>query len=89
LGDTLAEETCVIIFPNALFGLSPDAPRFDLLRALKRSGRHKVAIPWMVLEGLVAQKVIRQAEAHQEAVSAIRALNCLFRQHKHAHYMQD
>ncbi|WP_438293861.1 PIN domain-containing protein [Streptomyces sp. HUAS TT7] len=75
-GNTLVEETCVIVFDsNALFGLSPDAPKFDLLRALKRSGRHRVAIPWMVQEELVAQKVIRQAEAHQEAVSAVRALN--------------
>ncbi|AKL68116.1 PIN domain-containing protein [Streptomyces sp. Mg1] len=65
----------IVFDSNALFGLSPDAPKFDLLRALKRSGRHKVAIPWMVLEELVAQKVIRQDEAHQEAVSAIRALN--------------
>ncbi|WP_406465823.1 hypothetical protein OH768_00515 [Streptomyces sp. NBC_01622] len=61
----------IIFDSNALFGLSSDAPKFDLLRALKRSGRHKVAIPWMVREELVAQKVIRQAEAHQEAVSAI------------------
>jgi len=32
------------------------------LRALKKSGQHQVAIPWMVREELVAQRVLRYAE---------------------------
>ena len=65
----------IVFDANALFGLSPDASKFDLLRTLKASGREKVGIPWMVREELVAQKVLRQAEAYKEAVSAIRKLN--------------
>jgi hypothetical protein len=66
----------VIIFDaNVLFGLSPDDPKFDLLRALKRSGQQHVSIPWMVQEELVAQRVLRHAEAHRAAVSATRELN--------------
>jgi hypothetical protein len=66
----------VIIFDtNVLFGLSPDDPKSDLLLALRHSGQQQVAIPWMVLEELVAQRVLRHAEAHAEAVSATRDLN--------------
>src|ERR1700722_1899882 len=66
----------VIIFDSsALFGLSPDDPKCDLLRALKQSGQQSVGIPWMVQEELVAQRVLRHAEAHRAAVSATRDLN--------------
>lgn len=60
----------IIFDTNALFGLSPDDQKFDLLRALKKSGQQQVAIPWMVLKELVAQKVLMHAEAHAAAVSA-------------------
>lgn len=65
----------IIFDTSTLFGLSPDDPKFDLLRALKKSGRQRVGIPWMVREELVAQKVLRHAEAHKVADSAITALN--------------
>lgn len=67
----------IIFDSNALFGLSPDAPKFDLLRAIKRSGRQKVGIPWVVLEELVGQKVLAEAAAFDKAVSAVRDLNRL------------
>jgi hypothetical protein len=68
----------VIIFDSsALFGLSPDDPKFDLLRALKQSGQQQVSIPWMVQEELVAQRVLQHAEAHRAAASATRDLNRL------------
>lgn len=60
----------IIFDTNVLFGLSPDDPKSDLLLALRHSGQQQVAIPWMVLEELVAQRVLRHAEAHAEAVSA-------------------
>ncbi|MGA2830507.1 MAG: PIN domain-containing protein [Streptosporangiaceae bacterium] len=65
----------IIFDTSALFGLSPDDSKFDLLRALKRSGQQRVSIPWMVREELVAQRVLRHAEAHSAAVSATRDLN--------------
>ena len=65
----------IIFDSSALFGLSPDDPKCDLLRALKQSGQQSVGIPWMVQEELVAQRVLRHAEAHRAAVSATRDLN--------------
>lgn len=65
----------IIFDANVLFGLSPDDPKFDLLRALKQSGQQHVSIPWMVQEELIAQRVLRHAEAHRAAESATRDLN--------------
>jgi hypothetical protein len=67
--------TLIIFDTSILFGLHPDNPTFDLLRALKHSGHHKVGIPWMVQEELAAQRALAYSEAHKKAVSAIRALN--------------
>jgi hypothetical protein len=65
----------VIIFDTStLFGPGPDDPKFDLLRALKKSGQQKVAIPWMVQEELVAQRVLQHAKAHAAVISAARDL---------------
>lgn len=65
----------IILDTNVLFGPSPDDPKFDLLRALKRSGQQQVGVPWMVLEELVAQRVLAYAKAYEETVSATRHLN--------------
>jgi hypothetical protein len=66
----------VIIFDTSvLFGLGPEDPKLDLLRALRQSGQQQVAIPWMVQEELVAHRVLRHAKAHAEAVTATRTLN--------------
>lgn len=65
----------IIFDTSALFGLGPDDPKLDLLRALRQSGKQQVAIPWMVQEELVAHRVLRHAKAHAEAVTATRALN--------------
>lgn len=65
----------IIFDASPLFGLSPDDPKCDLLRALKQSGQQQVSIPWMVLEELVAQRVLKHAEAHRAAESATQHLN--------------
>ncbi|MFH8219604.1 PIN domain-containing protein [Streptomyces sp. NPDC018057] len=65
----------IVFDTSALFGLSPDDSKFDLLRALLRSGQQRVAIPWMVQEELVAQRVLNHAEAHKKAVAATSGLN--------------
>ena len=64
----------IIFDTSTLFGTGPDDPKFDLLRALKKSGQQQVAIPWMVQEELVAQRVLQHAKAHAAAVSATRDL---------------
>ncbi len=65
----------IIFDTSVLFGLRPDDSKLALLRALGRSGRQQVAIPWMVREELVARQVLRHAEAHAGAVAAAGALN--------------
>lgn len=65
----------IIFDTSVLFGLGPDDPKLDLLRALRQSGQQQVAIPWMVQEELAAHRVLRHAKAHAEAVTATRALN--------------
>lgn len=66
----------MIIFDSSvLYGQQPDDPKFDVLLALRQSGQQRAAIPWMVREELVAHRVLRHAQAHREAVSAIRELN--------------
>jgi hypothetical protein len=65
----------MIFDTNVLFGLSPDDPKFNLLRALKQSGQQHVSIPWTVQEELVAQRVLAHAKAHDAAISATRDLN--------------
>lgn len=64
----------IIFDTSVLFGLSPGDPKFDLLLALKKSGQQDVAIPSMVQEELVAQRVLRYAKALAKAVSAFRDL---------------
>jgi PIN domain-containing protein len=66
----------VIIFDTCVLrGLGSDDPKLDLLRALRQSGQQQVAIPWMVQEELVAQRVLGHAKAHADAVAATRTLN--------------
>ena len=65
----------IIFDTNALFGLRRDTPKFDLLRAFKLSGSQIAAVPWMVLEELVAQQVVPYVTAHDRAFSAIKELN--------------
>ncbi|MGW8375403.1 PIN domain-containing protein [Streptomyces sp. ODS28] len=60
-------DTCVL--RGCGFGTST-----DLLRALREAGAHQVAVPWMVLEELAAQKTIPYETKHQRAQEAAKAL---------------
>lgn len=46
----------IIFDTNAVNELSPSSPRADIIRKLRRSGHHKVAVPWMVLEEMAAHQ---------------------------------
>lgn len=65
----------IIFDTNILRGVTRNNPKFDLLRALRRSGSHQAGIPWMVLEELVAKQVLEYKAFHREAGTAIENLN--------------
>jgi hypothetical protein len=68
-------ETRLIIFDtNAVDLLPPDGPRADIIRKLRESGHHRVAVPWMVLEELVAHKAKPYILKHQSVTRALNAL---------------
>lgn len=68
-------ETRLIIFDtNAVDLLRPDSLRADLIRKLRESGHHRVAVPWMVLEELVAHQAKPYILKHQSVTRGLDAL---------------
>ncbi|MFE0545219.1 PIN domain-containing protein [Streptomyces sp. NPDC058891] len=64
----------IIFDTNALNLLPPDSPRADLIRKLRQSGHHRVAVPWMVLEELVAHQAKLYPVKHQAALNTLERL---------------
>ncbi|MFF2618994.1 PIN domain-containing protein [Kitasatospora sp. NPDC058046] len=64
----------IVLDSSVLFGLGPDSPVLDTLRALQLSGRHRVAVPWMVREELLARREADHRHAHARAVTALKEL---------------
>ncbi|MGW7641306.1 PIN domain-containing protein [Streptomyces decoyicus] len=64
----------IILDTNILWGLTPEDSSADFLRAIKAVGGERVAVPWMVLEELAAQKAIKYEERHEKAAEAVEAL---------------
>lgn len=64
----------IVLDTSVLVGLGPDSPAWDLLRVVRLSGCHRVAVPWMVREELVARRVLEHQEAHLKAEAALRGL---------------
>ncbi|MFH8394290.1 PIN domain-containing protein [Streptomyces sp. NPDC018036] len=60
----------IILDACVLWGLDLEDSSADLLRALRAVGE-RVAIPWMVAEELIAQRVIRHQEAGDAAAVAL------------------
>jgi rRNA-processing protein FCF1 len=46
----------IIFDTNAVNLLPHDGPRADIIRKLRQSGHHRVAVPWMVLEEMAAHQ---------------------------------
>jgi hypothetical protein len=57
----------IVFDTNAVNLLSPESPTADIIRKLRRSGHHRVAVPWMVLEELAAH----QAELYPDKYRAV------------------
>ncbi|WTX01126.1 PIN domain-containing protein (plasmid) [Streptomycetaceae bacterium NBC_01309] len=64
----------IIFDTNAVDLLRPDSLRADLIRKLRESGHHRVAVPWMVLEELVAHQAKPYILKHQSVTRGLDAL---------------
>lgn len=64
----------IIFDTNAVNLLPPEGPRADIIRKLRQSKHHRVAVPWMVLEEMAAHKAIFYPEKHRSVMSALEKL---------------
>ncbi|GAB2835817.1 hypothetical protein GCM10027073_74220 [Streptomyces chlorus] len=64
----------IILDTNILWGLTPEDSSADLLRAIRSVAGERVAVPWVVMEELAAQRAIKYQEQHARATAAIDAL---------------
>ncbi|MFF1372692.1 PIN domain-containing protein [Streptomyces virginiae] len=64
----------IIFDTNAVNMLSPNSPTADIIRKLQKSGHHRVAVPWMVLEEMAAHKTKHYPDKYSAAVKALEAL---------------
>ncbi|MFE0462557.1 PIN domain-containing protein [Kitasatospora sp. NPDC058965] len=64
----------IIFDTNAVNLINPDSSRADIIRKLRRSGHHAVAVPWMVLEEMVAHQAKQYMARHQAVVKALTTL---------------
>ncbi|MFH9742684.1 PIN domain-containing protein [Streptomyces roseolus] len=65
----------IIFDTNAVNLLSPASPRADLIRKLRQSKHHRVAVPWMVLEEMAAHQAHHYPDRHQAVLSALAKLD--------------
>ncbi|MFJ7423822.1 PIN domain-containing protein [Streptomyces uncialis] len=64
----------IILDTNTLWGLTPEHSSTDLLRAVRAAAEVPVAVPWMVLEELVAQRAAEYQEGYERAAGAVAGL---------------
>jgi hypothetical protein len=64
----------IIFDTNAVNLLPPGGVRADIIRKLRRSGHHRAAVPWVVLEELAAHQAKHYPSRYQTAVSALAKL---------------
>ncbi|QCD58505.1 hypothetical protein CEB94_29385 [Streptomyces hawaiiensis] len=70
ISDQIEAQSVIILDACIVRGLSLDDSSADLLRALRAVGE-RVAIPWMVAEELLAQRVLSHQEGHDAAAAAL------------------
>lgn len=66
----------IIFDTNAVNRINPHGTRADILRKLRGSGRHRVAVPWMVMEEMIAHQskdYVKKYQAASEALDALKA----------------
>ncbi|MFF4433266.1 PIN domain-containing protein [Streptomyces sp. NPDC001513] len=61
-------DTCI------LYGCGLSSSSAELLRTIRESGTEQVAVPWVVMEELVAQKAVKHKAAHDSVKQAIEQL---------------
>lgn len=64
----------IILDTNILWPISPGSSSAGLLRAIRATGRHEIAVPWVVMEELAAQQAIKYREKRQRAAEALESL---------------
>ncbi|MEU2179814.1 PIN domain-containing protein [Streptomyces thermolilacinus] len=65
----------IIFDTNAVNLLSPSSPRADLIRKLRQSKHHRVAVPWMVLEEMAAHQARLYPDKHQAVLNTLAKLD--------------
>ncbi|MFG2370501.1 PIN domain-containing protein [Streptomyces sp. NPDC048504] len=63
----------IILDTSILRSFSPGSSSADLLRAIRALHIQEVAVPWMVLEELVAQQAVKYREKYEKTVQAVEA----------------
>ncbi|MGA4967089.1 PIN domain-containing protein [Streptomyces pseudogriseolus] len=64
----------IIFDTNAVNQLSPSSPRADLIRKLRQSKHHRVAVPWMVLEEMAAHQARLYPEKYHAVLNSLAKL---------------
>ncbi len=64
----------IIFDTNAVNLLQPEGPTADIIRKLRQSGHHRVAVPWMVLEEMAAHKARYYPDKHQRVLNTLEKL---------------
>ncbi|MGY2747451.1 PIN domain-containing protein [Arthrobacter sp. UYCu723] len=64
----------ILFDTNAVNLLPPNGPRADIIRKLRESGHHRIAVPWMVLEEMAAHQAAFYPDRHKSAVTVLQKL---------------
>ncbi|MGW7244603.1 PIN domain-containing protein [Streptomyces sp. NPDC054804] len=64
----------IIFDTNAVNLLNHEGPTADIIRKLRQSGHHRVAVPWMVLEEMAAHKARFYPRKYQTALECLEKL---------------
>lgn len=64
----------ILFDTNAVNLLPPEGPRADIIRKLRESGHHRVAVPWMVLEEMAAHQAAYYPDRYASVVKVLKKL---------------
>jgi hypothetical protein len=70
----MLEDLLIIFDTNAVNLLRPEGPTADIIRKLRQSGHHRVAVPWMVLEEMAAHEARYYPRKYQTALESLAKL---------------
>ncbi|MGW5590971.1 PIN domain-containing protein [Streptomyces sp. NPDC003857] len=67
----------IIFDTNAVNLLQPEGPTADIIRKLRQSGHHRVAVPWMVLEEMAAHQARYYPDKHRTVLNSLEKLQAV------------